>query len=673
MAYNAAKTEKRTIVFVPFSTTYALFAAPLQQHALTIRLRVLLVVLCVFGAQSGIGAELHVIRNQLPVALGQYLDHYEDPGATLGIDQILAGGATWERSSQNIPTLGISKSAHWFYITLTSDDRIDEDLMLSLDSAVLDRVEFYFVRDGRIVRELLVGDTIPVSQLSYPFRTPAIQFNLNAGDMDTRIYFRAISSTGVEIPLTLTTVSQFAALQQNTLLFLGALLALFTLCFASCAIVLYFMRDKPFFAFTLFFGSAVLFFLAQSGLGRLWLWGEHGEANSRIGLFASCLLVASLCLIGQIITLHSRYRDLGNIVLRFLTYGMFLLAVYFLVIPFEQISAENVIPLMILALLIGLSVLTMAGITALQGSRTALYLFSSWLLMLLAYSSFLVYKLNLIERAASASVTGQTLSIGSALLLLMAIAEFIRAKNEEFLEARIETKAKGDFLRNVSREFLTPVHLILANSKRLLAANSSKLDEPTRQHMTTVVKQSDHLQKLINDLLEMAELESDSFEPEFDLVEISHFLNEVRNMILPSALEKKLEITTQFAAASLLVQTDRARLQHALMNVLMNSIKYTEQGSIQLGYKAVYFRRKLGIEIFIQDTGRGMSEEFQQRLFQEFAREEEFPEQNPDGTGLGLVIVKRMVERLGGTIDFQSQKGEGSTFYIRLPLRAMKG
>jgi signal transduction histidine kinase len=191
--------------------------------------------------------------------------------------------------------------------------------------------------------------------------------------------------------------------------------------------------------------------------------------------------------------------------------------------------------------------------------------------------------------------------------------------------------------------------------------------------MTTVVQQSSHLHNLINDLLEMAELESESFEPEYDLVEISHFLNEVRNMILPSAIEKKLEITTQFASANLLVKTDKLRLQHALMNILTNSIKYTDKGSIKLGYRAVYFRRRLGIEIFLQDTGRGMSEEFQKRLFQEFAREEEFSERDPDGTGLGLVIVKRMVERLGGEIDFQSLKGEGSTFYIRLPLRAIQG
>ena len=608
----------------------------------------------------------------MPVLLGQYLDYFEDTGRELTIDDIMRMEVPWQRSNQTIPTLGISNSAHWFGIILTGENMLEEDLVLTLNTPVLDRAEFYFIQNNQIIRRSVVGDSIPLAELDYPYRIPVVPFHLNALEVETRIFMRATSAVGVEIPLTLTTLGQFTAEQQSTMPFLGGLLSLFSLCFLFSGILYYFMRDTPFLAYTMFFGGAVIFFLTQTGLGRIWIWGENGEANSRISMLSGCLLLASFCLIGQGITLQSRYRDSINIVLKFLTYAMAPAALYFLIIPFQQITADTVMPLMILALLITITVLTMAGVAALQGSRTATYLFSSWLLIILAYGSFFAFKINLIERAETSTTTGELLAIGAALLLLMSIAEFIRTKSEEFVEARLETKAKGDFLRNVSREFLTPVHLILANSKRLLAAQSNKLDEATRTHMTTVIKQSDHLHNLINDLLEMAELESDSFEPEFELVEISHFLNEVRDMILPSALEKGLEITTQFASSNLLVQTDKSRLQHALLNLLTNAIKYTAKGSIRVGYKAVYFRRHLGIEIFIQDTGRGMSASFQQRLFQEFSREDDDAEKTPEGTGLGLVIVKRMIEKLGGEIGFLSAKDEGSTFFIRLPLRTGK-
>ena len=137
-------------------------------------------------------------------------------------------------------------------------------------------------------------------------------------------------------------------------------------------------------------------------------------------------------------------------------------------------------------------------------------------------------------------------------------------------------------------------------------------------------------------------------------------------------MEKGLQLETEFASANLLVQTDKSRLQHILINIITNAVKFTEEGSILLAYKAVYFQRRLGIEISIEDTGRGMSEEFQQVLFHEFSREEEASEKDQQGNGLGLVIVKRMVEKLGGEITFESQQNAGSRFYIRLPLRVVK-
>ena len=298
---------------------------------------------------------------------------------------------------------------------------------------------------------------------------------------------------------------------------------------------------------------------------------------------------------------------------------------------------------------------------------------TSWVLIILAYSTLLVYKFAIIERAPTSSLVAETFAVGAVAFLLIAVAEFVRSKSGELVDARAEAKAKADFLKNVSREFLTPVHLILANSKRLIAVQSDKLDDPTRQHMTTVIKQSNHLHNLINVLLEMAELESDSFEPEFELVEMSQFLGGIRNTMSPSIMEKGLQLETEFASANLLVQTDKSRLQHILISIITNAIKFTEKGSILLAYRAIYFQSRLGIEISIEDTGRGMSEEFQQVLFREFSREEEESEKDPQGTGLGLVIVKRMVEKLGGEITFESQRDAGSRFHIRLPLRVTKG
>jgi signal transduction histidine kinase len=617
-------------------------------------------------------AELNITQNQLPVNLGPYLDYFEDPQRTYTIEQMTSDTIQWQRSTQTIPTMGMSKSAHWFYIVLSGEKMLNEDLVLALDTVVMDRVEFYFVDGDTVIRTSLVGDTIPLSQLDYPYRFPVVPFEIAEEGQYSKIIFRAVSSVGVEIPLTLTTVSLLAESQQSVLVFNGALLVMFLFCFGITVILFSYTRDSLFFGVALFFGAGTIFMLTQTGIGRIWFWPESIGANTRISLISATGMIASLCLTGRALQFENRYRDSVNIVLRFLTYSMIPFCLYYLIIPFDQISSDNVIPLMVIGLLVALVVLVMASVTAIQGSKAAIYLVTSWVLIILAYSSLLIYKFEIIERSASSSIIGEAFAIAAVVFLLMAVAEFVRTKSDELIEARMETKAKGNFLKNVSREFLTPVHLILANSKRLMAAHSDTLDDPTRQHMATVITQSNHLHNLINDLLEMAELESDSFEAEFELVEMSQFLGDIKNTMSPSIMEKGLQLETEFASANLLVQTDKSRLQHILINIITNAIKFTEKGSILLAYKAIYFQRRLGIEISIEDTGRGMSEEFQQILFREFSRENEVSEKDPQGTGLGLVIVKRMVEKLGGEITFESQKNAGSRFYIRLPLRVIK-
>jgi hypothetical protein len=633
------------------------------------RQAITLLLLTIGIAQAGHSAELSITANQLPLRLGPYLDFFEDESAELTIEEILSSEPSWQRSEQSIPTMGISSSAFWFLIKLTSREAIADALVLSSDVPIVDRIEFYFVVDGELRQQSVAGDTVPFSDMDYAYRIPVIPFELAPVGEPTQVYIRAVSTSGLEMPLTLSTMAMLASEQQGQLTFFGAFFAFFFISFCLCAFYYSNMQDMQFLGYTLFFGFALPFFLTQTGMGRVWFWGEMASVNNRIGYLSATGLIVAMCVLGQALSLKTRHKDSINLVLRYISYLMIPAALFFLFTPLSLITSETVLLVMALGFSAATCVVVLSGITAAQGSRTALYLFLSWILIILAYSSMLAYRFTLIERNAFSALIGEWIMILAAFTLLLSMFEYVRSKNEELVQFKLETQAKGDFLRNVSREFLTPVHLILANSKRLLAVQSQKLDEDTSQHVDTVIKQSDHLHNLINDLLEMAELESDSFEPEFELVEMSHFLNGIRDILLPSALEKNLKFTTSFASANLLVQTDVSRLQHALINIITNAIRFTDSGEIVLGYKAVYYRRRLGIEIFIRDTGRGMSEDFQQRMFKEFSREEAASEKDPQGTGLGMVIVKRMIEKLGGEISFASKRGEGSEFFIRLPLR----
>lgn len=648
------------------------FLRMLIKHSASALLSFLCITPFLLFSQAGLGAELNVTRNQLPVVLGLYLDHYEDPSRLLTISGILSKNVAWERSQESIPTLGFSDSAHWFNINITSDDLAGKELVLSADSPNIDLIQFYIIRDDQPIESFETGDTVPFSRQKASFRIPVLPFKMSASGNTTQVFMRVTSQSGMELPLTLSTMQKLALQEQTKIALFGGFFAFFILCFCLCWIIYFFLRDKQFLGYTMFFGSSLILFLCFTGMGKVWFWGESAELSNRLSYISGAIMIISFCLLGKSLNLVNRYRGRALIVLRFITYSMIPTALYFILLPFDQISGSNLQTIMSLGLFVAIIVFIMAGIAAAQGSRVALYLFCTWSLLIIAYVTMLGYKLNIVEKTEPATLIAELLVISAAIMLLFALAEFFRFKNQEFALVRAETKAKGDFLRNVSREFLTPVHLILANSKRLLDAHSSGLDTTTYEHMTTVIKQSSHLHHMINDLLEMAEVESDNFEPEFELVEITQLLNETKEMMMPAALEKRLSFDADYSSANLFVQTDKTRLQHVLLNLLTNAIKFTEKGKIEIGYKAVYYQRKLGIEIFVSDTGIGMSEEFKRKIFQEFAHEDGFSEINPTSTGLGMVIVKRIVEKLGGEITFESSKGRGSEFFIRLPLRVNK-
>lgn len=616
--------------------------------------------------------EINVARSQLPVALGLYLDHMEDISGELSIDDVQQLRNQWQRSTQDIPTLGFSTSAHWFTVTITGTDLNDMELIATIEAPSVDRFEFYIQQDNGPIESYLAGDTVPISQQALKYRFPVFPFKIGSDTRETRIFIRVTSQSGIEVPIYLSTMQQLIEEEQSEIAFFGGFFIFFLVSLIVCWIIYYFQRDRQFLGYTVFFSGCIVFFLTLTGMGKVWFWGESTELANRLSYTSGAILIASYCLLGQSLNLSGKLRDRLVIILRFIAYAMIPTSLYFLFLPFDYISGGNLQTLLSLGLAISLLVFVMAAFAAAKGSRVAIYLVTTWGILNLAFLSMVIYKFNIAQKSAFSSIIGESLVALAGITLLLSLAEFVKAKNEAFAQVNLEARSKSDFLSNVSKEFLTPVHLILANSKRLMAVNANKLDQPTYQHMSTVIKQSEHLHNLINDLLEMAEIESDSFEPEFELVELNRFLADVKDIMTPAILEKGLTFDIFNSSANLLLETDKSRLQHVLINLLTSAIKCSDQGSIALGYKAVYFKRKLGVEIFVRDSGKGVSDNFKKRMFQEFAHDEDYSESNPTNTGLGMVIVKRIVVKLGGEIQFESAKNSGNEFFVRLPLRINK-
>jgi signal transduction histidine kinase/CheY-like chemotaxis protein len=242
----------------------------------------------------------------------------------------------------------------------------------------------------------------------------------------------------------------------------------------------------------------------------------------------------------------------------------------------------------------------------------------------------------------------------------------LETANEELAAAKATAEnanqAKSAFLSSMSHELRTPLNAILGFAQ-LLASDSLPTTEAQRKEFTEhILKAGRHLLVLINEVLDLAKVESGTLTLSLEPVELSEVLQECQEMIEP--LAAKRDVRALFPQADgLHIVADRTRLKQVLLNLLSNAIKYNRQGgTVIVSCSATAPDR---VRIGVQDTGAGLRPEQMEQLFQPFNR---LGQENgtEDGTGIGLVVTKRLVEMMGGEIGVISAPDVGSTFWIEL-------
>ncbi|NBD34265.1 MAG: PAS domain-containing protein [Cyanobacteria bacterium] len=237
--------------------------------------------------------------------------------------------------------------------------------------------------------------------------------------------------------------------------------------------------------------------------------------------------------------------------------------------------------------------------------------------------------------------------------------------NAELLQAN---RLKDEFLATMNHELRTPLNAILGMSEALEKEMLGTLNPRQHQTLEIIQRSGSHLLDMVNDLLDLSKIESGKKQLHYTLASVVDLCQSAIAIIQPQAQKKQLELETQLPSPTLKVWVEERLLRQVLINLLNNAVKFTPQGgTITLEVRFPISQGDHWIRFAVTDTGIGIAEKNLQKIFQPFVQIDSALNRSYQGTGIGLSLVKKIVERHGGEVTVTSQEGKGSCFAIDLP------
>lgn len=243
-------------------------------------------------------------------------------------------------------------------------------------------------------------------------------------------------------------------------------------------------------------------------------------------------------------------------------------------------------------------------------------------------------------------------------------AQLFSEVEEKGKELEIANRHKSEFLANMSHELRTPLNAIIGFTELIIDSIYGDVPEKIREVLERIEKNGRHLLDLINDVLDLSKIEAGRLKLSINDYSMQSLIETAVTSVEALALEKNLKLTADIQGDIGKGRGDEQRISQVILNLVGNAIKFTEQGVVQIQAKV----EKSNFLVSISDTGPGLSEEDQKKIFEEFRQANGSSTRKKGGTGLGLSISKKIIEMHRGSIGVKSILGKGSIFWFSLPI-----